>query len=201
MNNRKNIKRYRGSVNREDREKRNKHKSAVFWMTGLSGSGKSTIAHAVEKKLFDMGILVYVFDGDNVRHGVCDDLDFSQEDRTENIRRISEVAKLFVDLGSVCFCAFITPLESDRSIARNLLGDDFKEIHVDCSLEKCEKRDTKGYYAKARAGSIQSYTGISAPYNPPKFPDLLVNTDTEVLSESVDKVISFVLNCIQPAMD
>lgn len=190
----KNIKKSRGEVSREDREKRNKHKAAVFWFTGLSGSGKSTIAHAVEKELFDAMMRVYVFDGDNVRHGLCADLSFAPTARTENIRRISEVAKLFVENSTVCLCAFISPLLSDRQMARKIIGDgDFYEIFITCSLEVCEERDVKGYYKLAREGKIKNYTGISAPYEEPENPDLVVDTEEETLAESVAKVKKFIL--------
>jgi len=192
-----NIKKFRGKITRRNRELRNGHKSAVFWLTGLSGSGKSTIAHAVEEKLFAIGIRSYVFDGDNVRHGLCKNLSFSQEDRVENIRRISEVAKLFAENGTICFCAFIAPLETDRKVVRDILGENYNEIFVSCPLEVCEARDVKGYYKRARAGEIKNYTGISAPYDSPENPDLVINTNSETLDESVNKVVNFVLDKIK----
>lgn len=187
-----NIQKFLGQVFRPDREQRNGHKSSVFWFTGLSGSGKSTIAHEVEKRLFDKGLRSYVFDGDNVRHGLCCNLGFSPEDRAENLRRISEVAKLFVENGTICFCAFIAPLQVDRHSIREILGADYHEIFVSCPLEVCETRDVKGYYKRARAGEIKNYTGISAPYDVPEHPDLVVHTERESIEESVEKVLAFV---------
>jgi len=189
-----NIKRFRGEVSRRDREELNGHKSAVFWFTGLSGSGKSTIAHGVEKKLFDSSMRAYVFDGDNVRHGLCSDLSFSSAARTENIRRIAEVAKLFIENSTICMCAFISPLIADRDMAREVVGeDDFYEIFVTCPLEVCEERDVKGFYKLAREGKIKNYTGISAPYEIPEHADLIVDTDAEALEESVSKVLEFII--------
>lgn len=161
----------------------------MVWFTGLSGAGKSTIAHSVEEQLFQKGCLSYVFDGDNVRHGLCADLGFSVEDRTENIRRIGEMCKLFVDAGIVSLTAFISPLKSDREMVRNLLNDDFVEIYCRCPVEVCEQRDVKGLYKKARAGEIKDFTGISAPYEPPENPDLVIDTDQESLEQSVTQVI------------
>lgn len=187
-----NIQYHRGLVSRRDRENRNGHKSAVFWFTGLSGSGKSTIAHEAEKALYDKGVRSYVFDGDNVRHGLCRNLGFSPEDRAENMRRISEVSKLFVENGTICFCAFIAPLHSDRELIHSILGDDYHEIFVSCPLEVCESRDVKGYYARARAGEIKNYTGISAPYHEPTRPALVLHTDRESVQESVQRVLEYV---------
>lgn len=194
----KNIKKFKGLVSREDRELRNKHKAAVFWFTGLSGSGKSTIAHGVEKELFDSLMRVFVFDGDNVRHGLCADLSFASTARTENVRRIAEVAKLFVENSTVCLCAFISPLLSDRQMAREIIGEaDFYEIFITCPLEVCETRDVKGFYKLAREGKIKNYTGISAPYDVPENPDLVIDTDKDSLEESVQKVKNFVLEKIE----
>lgn len=194
----KNIQRFRGEVSRPDREKACGHRGAVFWFTGLSGSGKSTIAHGVEKKLFDAGMRAYVFDGDNVRHGLCSDLSFSPAARAENIRRIAEVSKLFVENSTICMCAFISPLAMDREMAREIVGEaDFYEIFVTCPLEVCEDRDVKGYYKLAREGKIKNYTGISAPYEVPSAPDLAVDTDVESLEESVAKVLDFVLEKVK----
>ncbi|NDV22143.1 adenylyl-sulfate kinase [Desulfovibrio sp. JC022] len=194
----KNIKKFRGEVSRQNREYRNKHRAAVFWFTGLSGSGKSTIAHAVEKELFDSMMRVYVFDGDNVRHGLCADLSFSPTARTENIRRIAEVSKLFVENSTVCLCAFISPLLSDRQMARDVIGEnDFYEIFITCPLAICEDRDVKGYYKLAREGKIKNYTGISAPYEVPEHPDLIVETDKETLEESVARVKEFILEKVK----
>ncbi|NDV27196.1 adenylyl-sulfate kinase [Desulfovibrio sp. JC010] len=198
MSGNKNIQKFRGEVSREDRENIHGHRAAVFWFTGLSGSGKSTIAHAVEKELFDDLMRVYVFDGDNVRHGLCADLSFAPTARTENIRRISEVAKLFVENSTVCLCAFISPLLSDRQMAREIIGDnDFYEIFVTCPLEVCEERDVKGFYKMAREGKIKNYTGISAPYEAPENPDLIVETDKETLEESVTRVKEFILQKVK----
>ncbi len=194
----KKIKRFRGEVSRQNREELNQHRSAVFWFTGLSGSGKSTIAHGVEKKLFDSGMRAYVFDGDNVRHGLCSDLSFSPVARTENNRRIAEVAKLFLENSTICMCAFISPLNTDRQMVRDIIGEnDFYEIYVTCPLEVCEERDVKGYYKLAREGKIKNYTGISAPYEPPENPDLVVHTDMETLEESVEKVFKYICNKVR----
>lgn len=194
----KHLKRFRGEVSRKDRENKHGHRSAVFWFTGLSGAGKSTIAHGVEKKLFDAGKRVYVFDGDNVRHGLCSDLSFSSAARAENIRRIAEVANLFVDNGTICMCAFISPLKEYRDLARAVIDDgDFYEVYITCPLSLCESRDVKGYYKLAREGKIKNYTGISAPYEAPESPDLIVDTDGETLQESVDKVMQFVLEKVR----
>ena len=179
-------------VKRADRNTLNKHKSGLVWFTGLSASGKSTIAHAVEKELHDRGIRTYVLDGDNVRHGLNSNLGFSPEDRKENIRRIGEVAKLMADAGIVVFTAFISPYREDRDTARTLFeGDHFYEVFVKCSLEECEKRDPKGLYKKARAGIIKNYTGISSPYEEPLAPELVVDTEHLTIEESVNQVIDF----------
>ena len=179
-------------VKRSDRNTLNNHKSGLVWFTGLSASGKSTIAHAVEKELHDRGIRTYVLDGDNVRHGLNSNLGFSPEDRKENIRRIGEVAKLMADAGIVVFTAFISPYREDRDTARTLFeGDHFYEVFVKCSLEECEKRDPKGLYKKARAGIIKNYTGISSPYEEPLAPELVVDTEHLTIEESVNQVIDF----------
>ncbi|XPV75567.1 MAG: adenylyl-sulfate kinase [Desulfovibrio sp.] len=191
------IQRHRGEVFREDRQRLNGHKSAVFWFTGLSGSGKSTIAHAVEKKLFDLGRQATVFDGDNVRHGLCSDLSFSPEGRSENIRRIAEVTKLFAENGTVCMCAFITPRQKYRKRIQDIIGSDYYEIYVKCSVEECENRDAKGYYKLAREGKIKNYTGISAPYDVPESPALVVDTEVCTLDECVATVFSFVEDIIK----
>lgn len=164
-----------GNVTREDREKINGHKGFTVWFTGLSGSGKSTVAVAVEKALWDRGVRTYILDGDNVRHGLNSNLGFSPEDRTENIRRIGEVAKLFNDAGLVALTAFISPYRADRDKVRALMGaGDFLEVLVDCPVEECEKRDVKGLYAKARAGELKGFTGIDDPYEPPLAPELVL---------------------------
>lgn len=164
-------------VSRNDRALLNRHRSGLVWFTGLSASGKSTLAHSVEKRLFDKGIRTYVLDGDNVRHGINSNLGFSRGDRRENLRRILEVSKLFVDAGIVVLAAFISPYKEDREfIRKGFEGDNFLEIYVKCPVEECEKRDPKGQYRKARAGIIKNYTGISAPYEEPENPELVVNT-------------------------
>lgn len=179
-------------VKRADRNTLNNHKSGLVWFTGLSASGKSTIAHAVEKELHDRGIRTYVLDGDNVRHGLNSNLGFSPEDRKENIRRIGEVAKLMADAGVVVFTAFISPYREDRDTVRKLFeGDHFYEVFVKCSLEECENRDPKGLYKKARAGIIKNYTGIDSPYEEPLAPELVVDTEHLTIEESVSQVIDF----------
>jgi len=186
---------YRGNIIREKREALLNQKSMVLWFTGLSGSGKSTIAHAVEERLHAMGRLTYVFDGDNVRQGLCSDLSFSPEGRAENLRRISEMVKLFLDAGLICLTAFISPLRDDRERCRKLIDcSRFFEVYVKCPLEVCEKRDVKGLYKLARQGKIKSYTGVSAPYEEPANADLILETDKSTLEESVDKVIQFINN-------
>jgi adenylylsulfate kinase len=181
------------TVTRERREKRNDHRGAVVWFTGLSGAGKSTIAHTVEERLFRIGCHSYVFDGDNVRHGLCSDLGFSDKDRSENIRRIAEMCKLFVDAGVIALTAFISPLHKDRELVRSLMGNDFHEVFCQCPIEVCEQRDVKGLYKKARAGEIANFTGISAPYEAPGNSDLVLDTDRQSLEESVDKVMDLLL--------
>lgn len=193
-----NICKYRGEVCREHREAQNNHKAGVFWFTGLSGSGKSTIAHGVEKKLFDQGIKCVVFDGDNVRHGLCGDLSFSPVARAENLRRIAEVSKLFVENGTICLCAFISPLKEDRERARGIVGEaDFNEIYVKCPVEVCEERDVKGYYKLAREGKIKNYTGISAPYEEPQSPEFQLETAGQAIEESVKLVLDYVLKVVK----
>lgn len=191
---------HHATVNRERREgsRSASHKSLLVWFTGLSGSGKSTIAHAVEERLFQLGAKTYVLDGDNVRHGLNSDLGFSDSDRNENIRRIGEMVKLFVDAGIVTLTAFISPFRSEREQVRKLFSkSDFIEVYCQCSLETCERRDVKGLYQKAREGVIGDFTGISSPYEEPLSPDLALNTDTQSLEESVDDVVSFVLKRIE----
>lgn len=162
----------------------------MLWFTGLSGAGKSTLAHAVEERLYQAGCRTFVFDGDNVRHGLCADLGFSLEDRTENIRRIGEMTKLFLEGGVISLTAFISPLRKDRERVRSLLPHgDFIEIYVRCSVEVCEERDVKGLYKRARAGEIKNFTGISSPYEEPERPELVVDTSSQSLEESVDSVM------------
>jgi adenylylsulfate kinase len=182
----------RGDVSREDREKANGHRGATIWFTGLSGSGKSTLAKMMESALFERRCQTYVLDGDNVRHGLNRDLGFSPEDRTENIRRIGEVAKLFTENGSIVLTAFISPYRADRDMVRGLMGrTDFIEVHVDCALEVCEQRDPKGLYRKARAGEIPEFTGISAPYEAPLSPELVLRTDRATPEECVDQLFEY----------
>lgn len=185
---------HESDVTRQDREKMNGHRGVTLWFTGLSGSGKSTLAHAVEERLHAMGIRTYVLDGDNVRHGLCGDLGFSDVARRENIRRIGEASRLFVDAGLVVLTAFISPFRSDRQQARKLLGDDFIEIYCDSSLEICESRDTKGLYERARAGEIKEFTGISSLYEVPEAAEIVVNTGELSLEASAQQVIDYLQN-------
>ena len=183
---------HQATVTRKRRNKLNKHRSVVLWFTGLSGSGKSTLAHALEEKLFQKGCRTFVLDGDNVRHGLNSNLDFSEFDRTENIRRISEVSKLMLESGLIVMTAFISPFNKDRNEARKLISnDDFIEIYCKASLEVCEARDVKGLYKRARAGEIKNYTGIDSPYEEPENPELTINTNDETLDNSVSKILSF----------
>ena len=182
-------------VPRKIKEERNNHKSRVLWFTGLSGSGKSTVANATEKILHDMGIHTYILDGDNVRMGLNKDLGFAPEDRTENIRRITEVSKLFVDSGSLVLTAFISPYRKDRDNARLVIGDeDFVEVFVSADLSVCESRDPKGLYKKARAGEIKGFTGIDAPYEAPENPELVVHTDKHSIEECAHIVVNYLKN-------
>jgi len=183
---------HEASVTRQRRNKLNNHRSIVLWFTGLSGSGKSTLAHALEEKLFQKGCRTFVLDGDNVRHGLNSNLDFSEAGRTENIRRISEVSKLMLESGLIVMTAFISPINKDRSEARKLISsNDFIEIYCKASLETCETRDVKGLYKRARAGEIKNYTGIDSPYEAPENPELTIDTDKQSLEESVSTILSF----------
>ncbi len=183
---------HHGEITKKDRQVRNKHKSAVLWFTGLSGSGKSTLSVALEKKLFDLGIHVYRLDGDNVRHGLNGNLDFSEKDRKENIRRVGEVAKLFVDAGILTLTAFISPYKQDRDWVRSILPNgEFIEIYMKASLEECEKRDPKGLYNKARTGAIKGFTGIDSPYEVPSSPEIIVDTEKLSIDQSVDKIVEY----------
>ena len=179
-----------GAVTRADREQLNGHRGCTVWLTGLSGSGKSTIAVELEKRLWDRGVRAYILDGDNIRHGLNKNLGFSPEDRTENIRRIGEVAKLFTEAGMVAITAFISPYRADRDQVRALMPEDFVEVLVECPLEICEQRDVKGLYQKARAGQIKEFTGISAPYEPPAKPELTLRTDRQSVDESVAAIVA-----------
>ncbi|KAF0189881.1 MAG: adenylylsulfate [Desulfobulbaceae bacterium] len=183
---------HHATVTRARREALNNHKAVNLWFTGLSGSGKSTLAHAVEERLHQLGCRTFVFDGDNVRHGLCSDLDFSIEGRSENIRRIGEMVNLFLQAGVIALTAFISPLKKDREKVRAIIGEEnFFEIHCACSLEICEQRDVKGLYKKARAGLIKNYTGISSPYEAPENPALCLNSGLVPLETCVERVISY----------
>jgi len=185
---------HHATVTRQRREQQNGHRGAIIWFTGLSGAGKSTLAHAVEEALHQRGCRTFVLDGDNVRHGLCQDLGFSTTDRIENIRRIGEVAKLFMEAGTIVLTAFISPFRADRERVRGMVGHgDFIEIYCDTPIETCEARDTKGFYEKARAGQIPEFTGISSPYETPGKPELAVNTGKEELDVCVRQVIDEML--------
>jgi adenylylsulfate kinase len=181
---------HHATITRAAREELHKHRSVILWFTGLSGSGKSTLAHAVEDYLHHLDISTFVLDGDNVRHGLCSDLGFSDKDRVENIRRIGELAKLMTEAGIITLTAFISPFKSDRNTARNLVPHgDFLEIYCECPIETCEQRDVKGLYKKARAGQIPFFTGIDSPYEAPENPELVVDTQRLSLEDSVQQVI------------
>ncbi len=186
---------HKGKITREDREKLKGHKSFILWFTGLSGSGKSTIAHRVEELLYERSVHTYVLDGDNIRMGLNKDLGFSEKDRKENIRRIGEVAKLFIDAGIVVLSAFISPYREDREFVRNLVNEgDFIEIYVKCPIEICEQRDPKGLYKKARAGIIKNFTGIDDPYEEPENPEIVVETDKMTVDMCAEKIIRYLEN-------
>ena len=179
------------SVVKTDRQRLNGHASLVIWLTGLSGAGKSTLANELDKKLYEQGVRSYVLDGDNLRNGLTADLGFSDEDRKENIRRVGEVAKLFVDAGVVVIAAFVSPFRADRELVRKLISpDQFIEVFVDTPLETCERRDTKGLYAKARAGEIKDLTGVSSPYERPLSADVVINTSEMSSSDAVNILLS-----------
>ncbi|MEK6692335.1 MAG: adenylyl-sulfate kinase [Nitrospirota bacterium] len=181
-------------ITREKRERLNGHKGIVLWFTGLPASGKSTIAHEVEKRLYEMGCRTFVFDGDNVRHGLSSDLGFSREDRAENIRRIGEMVKLFVEAGVIAITAFISPFRAERRRVRELLGEkNFIEIYCRCPLEICEQRDIKGNYRRAKTGEIKEFTGISSPYEEPENPDLILDTANSSIEECVDRVVNLLI--------
>ncbi len=183
---------HHSTVTRQARCHQRGHRSAILWFTGLSGAGKSTLANAVNSALFEQGLACYVLDGDNIRHGLCNDLGFSDADREENIRRIGEVAKLFVDAGVVALTAFVSPFKADRDKVRALVEPgDFIEIHCAADLAVCEGRDTKGLYAKARAGEIKEFTGISSPYEAPDNPELRVDTGSQSLEACVAQVLAY----------
>jgi adenylylsulfate kinase len=195
MNNKftgKNIVWHEPTVHRHDRESLNNHKSTILWFTGLSGAGKSTLAHAVEDHLHKTGIRTFVLDGDNIRRGLCKDLGFSDNDRTENIRRIGEVSKLMLDAGILVLTAFISPFKKDRQIVRELVQkDDFIEIFCKASLEICEQRDPKGLYKKARAGEIPEFTGISSPYEAPENPEIILDTGDLSVTKCVENILDY----------
>jgi len=181
---------HNATVTRQRREELNDHKSVIIWFTGLSGSGKSTLAHSVEEELYKLNCRTFVLDGDNVRHGLSSNLTFSDNDRKENTRRVGEAAKLMMEAGVITITAFISPFREDRNNVRQLLPKgDFIEIYCKASLEICESRDVKGLYKRARSGEIKSYTGIDSPYEAPDNPELIIDTDSESLEESVTKVI------------
>ena len=182
-----NLKSQSYQIRRSDYEKRNKHRGIALWFTGLSGSGKSTLANALHKKLFDEGMSSLVLDGDNTRLGINKDLTFSNEDRIENIRRVAEITKLFVQTGHVVITAFISPFKANRTAAKEIISDnDFVEVFIDSSIEKCEERDVKGLYRKARLGEIIDFTGISSPYETPEKPKIHINTNDFSISESAE---------------
>lgn len=187
----KNIVWHDGKVHRAQKEGLLGQKSFVIWFSGLSGSGKSTIATELESRLFRLGKHTVLLDGDNVRHGLCSGLDFSIQDRQENLRRIRETSKLFYDNGTITLVSFITPLESERQKARELLGGDYIEVYVSCPLSECERRDVKGLYKRVRAGEIVGFTGIDQPYEEPQSPEITVDSQAQTLEESVEQIIDY----------
>jgi len=184
---------HHATVTRQRRAELNSHQSVLLWFTGLSGAGKSTLAHALEERLYQMGNHTFVLDGDNVRHGLSGDLGFSDEDRIENIRRISEVANLFVEAGVIVLTAFISPFRSDRDKARSLVGKDFIEVYCKCPVTTCEQRDVKGLYSRARAGEIKEFTGISSPYEEPLHPELSIDTDSHSIDQCVEQLLEYLI--------
>lgn len=181
-------------ISKEERQKLHHHKSFILWFTGLSGSGKSTLAKALEEELHKRHIHSYVLDGDNIRHGLSKDLGFSEEDRTENIRRIGEVSKLFVDAGIICITAFISPFQKDRDIVRNIVEkSEFIEVFVKCPIEICEERDPKGLYKKARSGEITNFTGINSPYENPQSPEITVETNSSNIKDSIETIMDYLI--------
>lgn len=182
-------------INKQRRNKLNNHASTIIWFTGLSGSGKSTIANELEKILHQLSIRTFILDGDNVRHGLNKDLGFSDEDRKENIRRVGEVAKLFIDSGTMTLATFISPFQEERdSIRKMVKPNEFLEIHIKCDLDVCENRDVKGLYKKARNGEIKKFTGIDSPYELPNNPDLTLNTDTSNVEECVNTILNYLIS-------
>jgi adenylylsulfate kinase len=185
---------HHATVTRQRREVQNGHRSVILWFTGLSGAGKSTLAHAVEERLHELGCRTFVFDGDNVRHGLNSNLGFSKDDRQENVRRIGEMCKLFVEAGVIALTAFISPFREDRARVRNLVKEgDFIEIFCDCSLEVCESRDVKGMYGRARRGEIKEFTGISSPYERPDNPELVFDTGDMPLEGCVEGIMAYLM--------
>ncbi|ALC88967.1 adenylylsulfate kinase [Bacillus sp. FJAT-18017] len=181
------------TITKDDRRKLNGHNSFVLWFTGLSGSGKSTLANEVDRKLHSLGVRSYVLDGDNIRHGLNQGLGFSKEDRVENIRRIGEVSKLFVDSGQIVLTAFISPFREDRDRVRALFEQgEFIEVWVQCPLEVCEKRDVKGLYQKAREGEIKEFTGINSPYEPPQAPEITIDTSECMVADAAQCIIKYI---------
>lgn len=180
-------------ISQQDRKEANQHNAFLIWFTGLSGSGKSTIANVVEQKLFKLGIKTYSLDGDNIRKGINNDLTFSPEDRTENIRRIAEVANLMIDSGLVVLAAFVSPYKKDRDNLKNIVKDvNFVEIYVNTSIEECERRDVKGLYKKAREGKIKNMTGISAPYEAPENPNIEIKTENESIEDAAQRIVDYI---------
>ncbi len=188
-----NIVKHNYKVSLEDRNKINEHNSFLIWFTGLSGSGKSTIANLVEQELFKRSVRTYTLDGDNIRHGLNKDLSFSPKDRTENIRRIAEISNLMIDAGMVVLAAFVSPYKKDRDNIRTIVKDvNFVEVYINTSVEECERRDVKGLYKKARSGEIKNMTGISAPYEAPTRPNIEIKTEEETLESSVKKILDYI---------
>jgi adenylylsulfate kinase len=185
---------YMPEITRIKKEQMNGHKSFLLWFTGLPSSGKSSVAHATEKWLYENSCRTFVLDGDNVRHGLCGDLGFTEEDREENIRRVSEVAKLFIEAGVIVLAAFVSPFNKDRKKVKELLGhSNYLEIFIKCTVETCEKRDPKGLYKKARIGKLKDFTGVSAPFEDPKNADLTIDTDKLSVDESVIEIKNYIL--------
>ena len=191
LENKTNIKWHESSINRQNLESLRGHRGMVLWFTGLSGSGKSTLANALNEALHSKKVSTYLLDGDNIRHGLCRDLGFSDKDREENIRRIGEVANLFMNAGIVTITAFVSPFRSDREKVRKIIGKDFIEIFCAANIDICETRDTKGLYKKARLGEIKDFTGISSPYEIPKAPEIRVDTGSLDLNDSVRQIMKY----------
>ncbi len=186
------IKKQKGKISKEDRWRLNGHKSALIWFTGIPGAGKSTLSYTLEQKLYEMGIRCFVLDGDNIRHGLSKDLGFSPEDRRENLRRVGEVARLFVEAGILTIAAFASPFKADREMVRKLFTPgEFIEVYVKCPVEICEKRDPKGLYEKVKKGEIKGLTGFDAPYEPPENPEIILETDKCSVEECIQKILQF----------